>query len=73
MSKVLTQNFFNRPTLIVAKELLGKYIMRKVSGKEIALMVTEVEAYDGLKDKASHAGRGMTERNKPMFGEAGCF
>ena len=73
MSKVLTQNFFNRPTLKVAKEMLGKYIVRRVGKKKIALMITEVEAYDGRKDKASHASKGMTERNKPMFGEAGCF
>lgn len=34
-------------------------------------MITEVEAYDGFKDKASHASRGKTLRNAPMFGEAG--
>lgn len=84
----------------MAKELLGKYLVRKVNGKEISLMITEVEAYDGRKDKASHASpvrgrllhglgkngriadsarasnganRGKTERNKVMFGSAGCF
>ncbi|MBI2057379.1 MAG: DNA-3-methyladenine glycosylase [Candidatus Yanofskybacteria bacterium] len=73
MFMTLPQNFFNRPTLIVAKELLGKYIVRKIGKKEMALMITEVEAYDGLKDKASHASRGKTERNQVMFGEAGYF
>ena len=73
MSKVLTQNFFNRSVLIVAKELLGKYLVRRVGRKETALMITEVEAYDGHEDKASHASKGLTERNKPMFGPAGYF
>lgn len=73
MSKVLNQKFFDRPVLVVAKDLLGKYIVRKIGKKEIALRVTEVEAYDGHKDKASHASRGKTERNKEMFGPAGYF
>ncbi|MDO8556840.1 MAG: DNA-3-methyladenine glycosylase [Candidatus Jorgensenbacteria bacterium] len=71
MRKVLGEQFFNRPTLTVAKELLGKYIVRKVNGREICGMITETEAYDGFHDKASHASRGETERNKIMFGPAG--
>lgn len=71
MAKILKPQFFNRPTQVVAKDLLGKFIVRKFSGKEIALMITEVEAYDGPNDKASHAHRGETERNKIMFGPAG--
>jgi len=71
MKKALTQKFFDRATLKVAEELLGKYLVRKYRGKEIALMVTETEAYDGFKDKASQAHRGETPRNKIMFGEAG--
>lgn len=73
MKKVLSQKFFERNTLAVARELLGKYIVRRVRGKEIAVMITEVEAYDGLNDKASHAHRGETVRNKPMFGNAGVW
>ena len=65
------RSFFNRPTLKVAKELLGKYLVRQLKGKTSALMITEVEAYDGFRDRASHASRGRTERNKVMFGEAG--
>jgi len=57
----------------VAKKLLGKYLVRRLGKKEIALMITEVEAYDGHKDKASHASRGKTKRNYPMFGPAGHF
>ncbi|MDA2922123.1 DNA-3-methyladenine glycosylase [Patescibacteria group bacterium AH-259-L07] len=51
----------------VAKALLGKFLVRRYYGKEISLMITEVEAYDGFKDKASHASYGRTERNKIMF------
>lgn len=68
---VLGNKFFERPTLIVAKDLLGKYLVRRVGGKTKCFMITEVEAYDGFKDKASHASRGKTLRNAPMFGEAG--
>lgn len=55
----------------VAESLLGKYLVRKMGDKEIALRINEVEAYDGFDDKASHAHKGKTDRNKVMFGEAG--
>lgn len=71
MRKVLKQEFFDRPTLTVARDLLGKYLVRRWRGKEMAYKITEVEAYDGHKDKASHAHRGRTSRNEVMFGEAG--
>lgn len=71
MKKVLGSTFFARPTVQVARSLLGKFLVRKIGKREIALMITETEAYDGFKDKASHAHRGMTERNKIMFGPAG--
>ncbi|OGG39122.1 hypothetical protein A3I34_02820 [Candidatus Jorgensenbacteria bacterium RIFCSPLOWO2_02_FULL_45_12] len=67
----LSESFFNRDTLVVAKELLGKTLARKICGKEIRAIITETEAYDGLKDKASHASRGKTARNEPMFGRSG--
>jgi len=51
--------------------LLGKFLVRRYRGKTRAYMITDVEAYDGWKDKASHAHHGRTERNAPMFGEAG--
>ncbi len=71
MKKTLGPDFFDRPTLTVARELLGKFLVRKVGNKTIALMITETEAYDGFKDKASHAHRGQTPRNTPMFGGPG--
>ena len=58
-------------TLKVAENLLGKYLVRKIGDKEIALKINEIEAYDGFEDKASHAHKGRTDRNKIMFGEAG--
>lgn len=71
MRKVLKQDFFNRPTLKVARELLGKFLVRKIGGKTTAHMITDVEAYVGYRDRASHASRGKTARNAPMFGSAG--
>src|SRR3989344_3016714 len=71
MKKILPQSFFNRPTVLVAQELLGKFLVRRVGKRKIAVMITETEGYDGFKDKASHAHRGKTARNSIMFGEAG--
>lgn len=71
MRKVLRKSFFNRPTLLVARDLLGKYLVRRVGKKEIALMITETESYDGFMDLASKASRGRTPGNEPMFMEAG--
>ncbi|QQG45348.1 MAG: DNA-3-methyladenine glycosylase [Candidatus Sungiibacteriota bacterium] len=73
MKKVLLPTFFNRPTLKVAQELLGKFLVRKIGKKTVAGMITEVEAYVGPKDKASHASRGKTERTKVMFDKPGCW
>lgn len=73
MAKTLAEKFFNRPTLSVAKDLLGKFLIRHTGNKTVALMLTEVEAYDGPRDLASHASRGRTKRTKIMFGEAGRF
>jgi DNA-3-methyladenine glycosylase len=72
-SKILTQRFFNRPTLEVTRDLLGKYLLRRVGQKTQALCLTELEAYDGFEDKASHAHRGQTPRNQIMFGPAGTW
>lgn len=68
--RVLESEFFNRSTLTVARELLGKFLVRRIGKKIIARMITEVEAYDGFNDKASHAHRGKTARNAVMFGPA---
>lgn len=73
MKKTLPRTFFERPVLRGARDLLGKFLVRRWRGRNIAAMITEVEAYDGPHDKASHASRGKTARNAPMFGEAGCW
>ncbi len=67
---MLPKEFFERDTLLVAKELLGKFLVRKLNGKTTALMITETEGYHGFKDQGSHAHRGKTPRNTPMFMEA---
>lgn len=71
MRKELNQRFFNRHTVAVAKDLLGKFLVRRYRDKMVAYMITEVEAYDGFRDRGSHASRGKTKRNFPMFGAAG--
>lgn len=68
---ILGRKFFEQNTLWVARELLGKKIVRIHRGKKIEGIITETEAYHGPNDKASHASRGKTERTKVMFGEAG--
>jgi DNA-3-methyladenine glycosylase len=73
MQKILAPAFFDRPTLVVARELLGKYLVRKYRNETVSLAITEVEAYDGPFDRASHASRGKTPRTKIMFGPAGRF
>ena len=67
----LRQKFFNRDTVIVAKELLGKHLCRKINGKVVIAKITETEAYCGQSDLANHASKGLTERTKIMFGPPG--
>jgi DNA-3-methyladenine glycosylase len=71
MKKILNQKFFNRDTLKVAEELIGKYLVIKKGNINKSTMIIEVEAYDGPNDKACHAYKGKTERNKVMFGPPG--
>lgn len=68
---VLGRKFFDRPALCVARELLGKFLVRKTKTGVRAFLITEVEAYVGPHDRASHAFRGLTPRTKVMFGPPG--
>src|SRR5688572_26809488 len=63
--------FFNRPADTVARALVGKTLVCRVSGGEQALMVVETEAYLGPHDLACHAARGRTPRTDVMFGPPG--
>ncbi len=71
MRKILGKDFFEKKTLDIAQNLLGKYLVRHVNGKVIAEKITEVEVYVGKHDLASHSSKGKTKRTKVMFGEAG--
>lgn len=59
------------PTLALAQKLLGQYLVRKIKKKILIGQIIETEAYLGFADRASHAHRGQTKRNAPMFGPAG--
>jgi DNA-3-methyladenine glycosylase len=72
-TKRLTRKFFERPTLKVARELLGKVIVRRIGKQKISMRITETEAYIGEKDLASHARFGRTKRNAVMYGRAGVW
>lgn len=67
----LPREFYSRDTLVVAKDLLGKYLIRHLNDENIVAKIVEVEAYRGSDDPASHAYKGQTPRNQLMFGKAG--
>lgn len=70
--KRLDKDFFNRDTLQVAKDLLGKILVIKLDNEKVHSRIVEVEAYAGLNDKASHTYNGKrTKRNEIMYDEAG--
>lgn len=71
MKKILRKSFFNRKTVVVARDLLGKYLIRKIGKKTIAEKIVEVEAYTGSHDLACHSSKGRTKRNEVMYCEAG--
>jgi DNA-3-methyladenine glycosylase len=66
-SRILPRAFYERATVEVARDLLGKVL----ANRETAGRIVEVEAYLGMRDAASHAFRGPTARNRVMFGPAG--
>lgn len=69
--QILKQKFYARNTLTVARELLGKKLIRRIDGRELSGIITETEAYCGTADSACHAHKGRTKRNEVMFGPPG--
>ena len=67
----LLYSFYNRPTLTVARELLGARLVRILDGQKLVGIITETEAYIGQTDLACHAKAGLTPRTAPMFGLPG--
>jgi DNA-3-methyladenine glycosylase len=68
----LPRSFFNRDTLTVCSELIGKRLVRKLDGDQrLAGIITELEAYRGQEDLACHARVGKTQRNQSMWGPPG--
>lgn len=68
---ILPRTFYSRDTVTVAKNLLGKKIVRKIGKNEISGIIIETEAYRHKDDPASHAFRKITKRNRVMFEEVG--
>ncbi|MFA6170705.1 MAG: DNA-3-methyladenine glycosylase [Candidatus Margulisiibacteriota bacterium] len=68
----LPREFFTRPTLEVAKDLLGKYLVHEEHGQRLCGMIVETEAYVGREDAASHSyGGRRTGRNEIEYGPGG--
>jgi DNA-3-methyladenine glycosylase len=69
--KKLSRDFYDRDTILVAPELLGKLLVHQAAGVERVGKIVEVEAYLGEHDLAAHSAKGLTERTKTMFGPPG--
>jgi DNA-3-methyladenine glycosylase len=67
----LPRSFYDRDTIVVARELLGKHLVLRYGNGERVGRIVEVEAYLGPHDLAAHSSRGLTERTKVMFGPPG--
>ena len=69
---IINKEFYNRSAVDVAKDLLGKVLVREVDGKILKGKIVETEAYIGESDKACHAYNGRrTKRTEPLYGEGG--
>ena len=69
--KKLTYDFYHRPCPEVARDLVGKVLVRRLGEEELRLRITETECYCGEQDTGCHASRGRTKRTEVMYGPAG--
>lgn len=70
--KRLVREFYNRDSLIVARELLGKVLVHEINGQKVSAKIVEAEAYMGIGDKAAHSyGGRRTQRVEVMYGGPG--
>ena len=67
----LKADFYCKNALEMAPLLIGKLLCRKIGKETIKLRITETESYYGIEDTASHAHKGKTQRNEPMFEKGG--
>ncbi len=67
----LDHDFYHRQCLAVARDLVGKILVRKTADGEIRMRISETEAYCGESDTACHAHKGRTARTEVLYGEAG--
>jgi DNA-3-methyladenine glycosylase len=70
-NSLLRRAFYDRPTLDVARDLIGKVLVHKRRGVRTSGIIVEVEAYIGESDPACHAAPGPTRRNEPLYGPPG--
>ena len=72
MMEKLTYEFYHRPCLQVAQDLVGKWLVRRLpSGEVLRLRISETEAYCGEADTACHAHKGRTKRTEVLYADAG--
>jgi len=67
----LGYDFYHRPCLEVARDLVGKILVHKTSAGELRLRITETEGYCGEADTACHAHKGRTARTEVLYADAG--
>ena len=69
--RALSRDFFVRPTLDVARDLIGTRLVHEIDGVRAAGVIVETEAYIGEDDPACHAAAGLTRRTAPLYGPPG--